>query len=129
MIILTWKYIFFCYLKQYETAKPKIDYNEGSENTNSFFSFFYSSTKSKNLLEIGLIRKLDYRSQKRNKCRIKKKLDVLTLTNGHDIFQCNLCSFESGDEDRIKEHLIDHLNHTNNINFEEGEETENKILQ
>ena len=39
-------------------------------------------------------------------------LDISALTNGHEIFECNQCSFETGHEDSIKEHLIDHLNHT-----------------
>ena len=33
-----------------------------------------------------------------------------SLTNGHDLFECNLCSFESGHEDSVKEHLIEHVN-------------------
>ena len=39
-------------------------------------------------------------------------LDISALTNGHEMFECNLCSFESGHEDSIKEHLVDHLNDT-----------------
>ena len=39
-------------------------------------------------------------------------MDITTLTNGHDLFECNLCSFESGLGDSIREHLIDHVNHT-----------------
>ena len=41
-----------------------------------------------------------------------EKLYMSTPTKGHDILKCNLCSFKSGHEDSIKEHLIDHLNHT-----------------
>ena len=29
------------------------------------------------------------------------------------MFECNLCSFESGVGDIIKEHLIDHVNYSN----------------
>ena len=39
-------------------------------------------------------------------------LDISALTNSHEMFECNLCSFESGHEDSIKEHLVDHLNDT-----------------
>ena len=35
-----------------------------------------------------------------------------TLTNGHNLCECNLCSFESRYGDSIKEHLVDHLNNT-----------------
>ena len=41
-----------------------------------------------------------------------EELYISTLTNGHEMFECNMCSFESGHEDSVKEHLIDHLNHT-----------------
>ena len=37
-------------------------------------------------------------------------LDIASLTKGHDLFECNLCSFESGHEDSIREHLIAHIN-------------------
>ena len=36
------------------------------------------------------------------------------MTNGHELFECNLCSFESGHEDSVKEHLLDHLSLPNN---------------
>ena len=39
-------------------------------------------------------------------------LDISALTNGQEMFECNLCSFESGHEDSVKEHLINNLNHT-----------------
>ena len=29
---------------------------------------------------------------------------------GHDLFKCNLCIFESGSGDNVKEHRIDHIN-------------------
>ena len=32
-----------------------------------------------------------------------------SLRNGHDMFACNLCSFELGHEDGVKEHLIEHV--------------------
>ena len=47
-------------------------------------------------------------------------LFISTLTNGHEIFECNLRSFES---DSVKEHLFDHLNHT-----KEPENNEKKSL-
>ena len=37
-------------------------------------------------------------------------MNIESLTNGHDLFECNLCSFESGHEDSVKEHLIQHVN-------------------
>ena len=37
-------------------------------------------------------------------------LDIASLTNEHDLFECNLCSFESGYGDSIREHLIEHVN-------------------
>ena len=36
-------------------------------------------------------------------------LDIASLTKGHDLFECNLCSFESGHEDSIREYLIAHV--------------------
>ena len=50
-------------------------------------------------------------------------LNISTLTNGHEMFEYNLCSFESGHEDSVKEHLINHLNHT-----KEPENNEKKSL-
>ena len=32
------------------------------------------------------------------------------MTNGLKLFECNLCSFESGHEDCRKEHLLYHVN-------------------
>ena len=40
-------------------------------------------------------------------------LNIAELTKGHDLFECNLCSFESGHEDSIREHLIAHVNPQN----------------
>ena len=40
-------------------------------------------------------------------------LDIASLTKGHDLFECNLCSFESGHKDSIREHLISHVNPQN----------------
>ena len=51
-------------------------------------------------------------------------LDITTLTNNHDMFECNLCSFESGVGDSIKEHLIDHVNQSN---YEEKPNKEENI--
>ena len=39
-------------------------------------------------------------------------MDLASLTHGNDLFECNLCSFESGMGDSIREHLIDHVNST-----------------
>ena len=40
-----------------------------------------------------------------------EEMDIESLLNGHDLFECNLCSFESGHEDSVREHLIEHVNH------------------
>ena len=40
-----------------------------------------------------------------------EEIDIESLTNGHDLFDCNLCSFESGHEDSVREHFIEHVNH------------------
>ena len=40
-----------------------------------------------------------------------KELDISTLTPGHEMFEFNMCIFESGHENSVNEHLIDHLNH------------------
>ena len=37
-------------------------------------------------------------------------MDIPSLSNEYDLFECNLCSFESGNEDSVREHLIDHVN-------------------
>ena len=39
-----------------------------------------------------------------------ENISIESLTNGHDLFECNMCSFESGHEDSVKEHLIEHVN-------------------
>ena len=39
-----------------------------------------------------------------------EEMDIPSLTNEHDLFECNLCSFESGNEESVREHLIDHVN-------------------
>ena len=40
-------------------------------------------------------------------------MDIKCLTNGHDVFECYLCSFESGHEDSGKEHFIEHVHPPN----------------
>ena len=40
-----------------------------------------------------------------------EELDIAKITDGHEFFECNLCSFESGYGDSIRKHLIDHVNH------------------
>ena len=41
-----------------------------------------------------------------------KSLVIKKITKGHELLECNLCSFESGHEDSIREHMIDHVNYT-----------------
>ena len=51
-------------------------------------------------------------------------LDIASLTNGHNLFECNLCSFESGLGDSIREHMIDHVlpqRHDNRTNLPDEE--------
>ena len=48
-----------------------------------------------------------------------EEIDVTALTNGLELFECNLCSFESGHEDSIKEHLLDHVNLPSNASEKE----------
>ena len=57
-----------------------------------------------------------------------KGLDITTLTNSHDMFECNLCSFESGVGDSIKEHLIDHVNYSNLEDRRNKEEIAKNLL-
>jgi hypothetical protein len=42
-----------------------------------------------------------------------ESLYIASLTKGHDLFECNLFSFESGHKDSIREHLITHVNPQN----------------
>ena len=39
-----------------------------------------------------------------------EETDITSITKGLELFKCNLCSFESGHEISIKEHLLDHVN-------------------
>ena len=41
-----------------------------------------------------------------------KGINIAEITNGHDLFECNLCSFESEHKDSIREHMIVHVNYT-----------------
>ena len=41
-----------------------------------------------------------------------ENMDIASLTNDHDLLECNLCSFESGRGDSVKEHMIEHMNLT-----------------
>ena len=52
-----------------------------------------------------------------------EELDIEKITNGHYLFECNLCSFESEYDDSIREHLIHHVNHSRN-DEKENEESE-----
>jgi hypothetical protein len=50
--------------------------------------------------------------------------NIAEITNGHDLFECNLCSFESGHEDSIREHMIVHVNCTKQNQIDKSKETE-----
>ena len=67
--------------------------------------------------------KADFQKHKEEHMEEIEVLDISTLTNGHNLFECNLCSFESGYGDSIKAHLVDHLNHS-----KEAAEHEKKSL-
>ena len=70
-------------------------------------------SKSKcSICDDKFVTKAEYQKHKEEHIEEIEGLDISTLTNGHDLFECNLCSFESGVGDSIKEHLVDHLNHT-----------------
>ena len=56
-----------------------------------------------------------------------ENIDIESLTNGHDIFECNLFSFESGHEDSVKEHLIQHVNCPKDETGYEGSVNEHTI--
>ena len=55
-------------------------------------------------------------------------LDISTLTNGHELFECNLCSFESGYGDIIREDLVNHLNHTVENQNEDAKHEKKSLL-
>ena len=40
------------------------------------------------------------------------EIDIVSLTNYHEMFKCNLCSFESGYDGSIREHFMDHVNYS-----------------
>ena len=52
----------------------------------------------------------ELKKHKREHIEEKDQLDISSLTNGNEMFECNLCSFESGVGDSIREYLIDHVN-------------------
>ena len=56
-----------------------------------------------------------------------ENIDIESLTHGHDMFECNLCSFESGHEDSVKEHLIQHINSPKDESGYEGSVNEHTI--
>ena len=43
-------------------------------------------------------------------------MDIASITNGHNLFECNLCGFDSGHGDSIREHMIDHVKPTSENN-------------
>ena len=38
-----------------------------------------------------------------------KEMDIDHIKSGHDLYECTLCAFESGHNDSIREHLIEHV--------------------
>ena len=56
--------------------------------------------------------KYEFLKHKEEHIEETEEFDISTPTNGHEMFECNMCSFESGHEDSVKDNLIDHLNHT-----------------
>ena len=39
-----------------------------------------------------------------------ENINIASFTNGHDLFECNMCSIASGLGVSIREHMIDHVN-------------------
>ena len=72
--------------------------------------------------------KADFQKHKEEHMEEIEGLDISTLTNGHDLFECNLCSFESGYGDSIREHLVDHLNYSNENQNKEAEHEKKSLL-
>ena len=69
----------------------------------------------------------EYEAHKQEHIDKIEEIDVTSLTNGLEMFECNLCSFESGHEDSIKEHMIDHVNFPNiSKSIENKQGTENE---
>ena len=57
--------------------------------------------------------------------------DITNLTNEYDLFECNLWSFESGNIDSVKEHLIDHVNQSEenlNTNLADKEKPKKRLI-
>ena len=71
---------------------------------------------------ISLKTPADFQKHKEEHKEEIEVLDISTFTNGHEVFECNLCSFESGHEGSLKEHAIDHLNHQKEYPKESSEE-------
>ena len=58
-------------------------------------------------------------------------MDITSLTNEHDLFECNLCTFESGNKDSVREHMIDHLNQSKedlNTNLANEEKPRKRLI-
>ena len=63
------------------------------------------------ICEEKFVTKWKLQKQKEDYIEEIEALDIKKITKGHELFECNLCSFESGQEDSIREHLIDHVNY------------------
>ena len=58
-------------------------------------------------------------------------MDITSLTNEHDLFECNLCRFESGNKDSVREHMTDHLNQSKedlNTNLANEEKPRKRLI-
>ena len=58
-------------------------------------------------------------------------MDITSLRNEHDLFECNLCSFECGNKDSGREHMIDHLNQSKedkNTNLADEEKPKKRLI-
>ena len=54
-----------------------------------------------------------------------------SLTNEDHLFECNLFNFESGNEDSLREHLIDHVNQSQrdpNTNLADREKLQKRLI-
>ena len=81
------------------------------------------------LCEDKFISTAEFRSHKKEHMDEIEGMDITNLTNEYDLFECNLCSFESGNIDSVKEHLIDHVNQSEeNLNTNLAEKPKKRLI-
>ena len=50
----------------------------------------------------------EYTNHRKNHLKEIEEIDIEYLKNGHEIFECSICKFESNDTDAVKNHLAEH---------------------